>query len=387
MSTAAHQAAWRAIAGTAGQGNEDMIAAAQIVTGVTGGTANENAIRLLKALTGSSATDINALRAAYADLVGASGWGAVDALPTFALDFTQGRTALPSVVTLIRSTTATYFDATGVMQTAAANAARFDYDPVTRSPKGILLEEARPNLLANPAAPTTQSVTVTAQSYTLSFYGTGSVVLSGAATGTVSGSGAFPARRTYTFTPTAGTLTLTISGTVQFANMEAGAYATSYIPGASRGSDNSVNVAAASVPGLSTAQGAVVVEWQFPGILPAGQVATIGLDDGSSANRLFLRVGQAGVADYTYAAGGTTYIDTAGVAVTAGTIIRQAFAWASGSHAHAVNGTLETNTSVTTMPASFTRLVLGAGTGSFWLRRVAVFPTRLSNAQLQRITA
>jgi hypothetical protein len=76
---------------------------------------------------------------------------------------------------------------------------------------------------------TTQTRTVTATAHTLSFYGTGTVALSGAHVATVTGTGAFPTRTTLTFTPTAGSLTLTVTGTVQFAQLEAGAFASSYI--------------------------------------------------------------------------------------------------------------------------------------------------------------
>jgi len=64
----------------------------------------------------------------------------------------------------------------------------------------------------------------------LSFYGTGQIVLSGAHSATVTGTGAYPARTTLTFTPSAGVLTLTVTGTVQFAQLELGSFATSYIP-------------------------------------------------------------------------------------------------------------------------------------------------------------
>ncbi len=49
--------------------------------------------------------------------------------------------------TFSRASTATYFDSAGTLQTAAANAPRFDYDPVTHAPKGLLLEDARTNVL------------------------------------------------------------------------------------------------------------------------------------------------------------------------------------------------------------------------------------------------
>ena len=117
---------------------------------------------------------------------------------------------------------------------AAYYGARFDYDPVTLAPKGLLIEEQRANLLLNSSLAgtnlATQNVTVTAVAHTLSFYGTGNIVLSGTASATLTGTGAYPTRSTLTFTPTAGTLTLTVTGTVQYAQLEIGSFATSFIP-------------------------------------------------------------------------------------------------------------------------------------------------------------
>lgn len=48
-----------------------------------------------------------------------------------------------------RASTGTYFDSSGVMQTAASNVARPDYDPVTHAYNGILIEEARTNLVSS----------------------------------------------------------------------------------------------------------------------------------------------------------------------------------------------------------------------------------------------
>ncbi|MDD3020043.1 MAG: hypothetical protein PHX61_03565 [Alphaproteobacteria bacterium] len=48
-----------------------------------------------------------------------------------------------------RNSIATYFDSTGTLQTAAANQPRFDYDPVTHTPKGILIEQGFTNGLRN----------------------------------------------------------------------------------------------------------------------------------------------------------------------------------------------------------------------------------------------
>lgn len=49
-------------------------------------------------------------------------------------------------ITFTRASTGTYTDASGVMQTAAINEPRWDYDPVTRVLRGMLIEEARTNL-------------------------------------------------------------------------------------------------------------------------------------------------------------------------------------------------------------------------------------------------
>ena len=73
--------------------------------------------------------------------------------PTLTLDFTVPGT-LPSGVVFARASTATYFDSTGTMQTAATNAPRWDYDPVTLGLRGLLLEEARSNVVF-PSIPTT----------------------------------------------------------------------------------------------------------------------------------------------------------------------------------------------------------------------------------------
>lgn len=50
-------------------------------------------------------------------------------------------------LTFSRASTATYFDGAGVLQTAAADTARFDHDPVTKEPLGVLIEESRTNPL------------------------------------------------------------------------------------------------------------------------------------------------------------------------------------------------------------------------------------------------
>lgn len=137
--------------------------------------------------------------------------------------------AVTTTGTITRSTIGTYFDSTGTMQTAAINQVRINYEPITKEFRGVLIENAATNILLNSTTLSTQSVTVSASQYVLSFYGTGTIVLSGTHSATIVGTGAYPVRRTYVFTPTAGTLTLTVSGTVQRGQLELGSIDTSWI--------------------------------------------------------------------------------------------------------------------------------------------------------------
>ena len=84
------------------------------------------------------------------------------------------------------------------------------------------------NFLLNTATLSTQSVTVVPKTYVLSFQGTGTVTLSGTSTaGPLVGTGVSN-RVSLSFTPTAGSLTLTVSGSVTSAQLEFGSTASTY---------------------------------------------------------------------------------------------------------------------------------------------------------------
>jgi len=94
---------------------------------------------------------------------------------------------------------------------------------------GCTVVKAEENLLLNSASLATQTRAVTATAHTLSFSGTGTVTLTGASTaGPLVGTG--PDRVVLSFTPTAGNLTLTVSGDVLEAQLEARSFATAYTP-------------------------------------------------------------------------------------------------------------------------------------------------------------
>lgn len=66
--------------------------------------------------------------------------------PSLILQFAGAQTMDPRI-TFTRSTTATFTGSNGLLQTAAINTPRFDYDPVTLAPLGLLIEEQRTNLM------------------------------------------------------------------------------------------------------------------------------------------------------------------------------------------------------------------------------------------------
>jgi len=68
--------------------------------------------------------------------------------PTIKLDFC-GSEVLDPLVSFSRNSVGTRFNRNGVLEVISANRPRFDYDTLTREPRGLLLEEARTNSIRN----------------------------------------------------------------------------------------------------------------------------------------------------------------------------------------------------------------------------------------------
>lgn len=277
---------------------------------------------------------------------------------------------------------------------AAYYGARFYYDPVTLAPKGLLIEEQRANLLLNSSLAgtnlATQSVTVTAVAHTLSFYGTGTVTLTGTANTSLVGTGAYPTRSTLTFTPTAGVVLFTVTGTVQYAQLEIGSIATSFIPTAASQVTRTADVA--SIQGSNfyswINQNAGSVYSQF--VTPAsGNRNIIALDDNTANNNIRLRT--EGTDPYLKQA----WVGTEQVALDLGTVAANteykiSAAYQINDYAGVIaNGTVGTDTVANT--PIMVMLRLGTDQAGAYLngtiKSLSYYPTRLNNDTLKGLTA
>jgi hypothetical protein len=394
-------------------------------------------------------------------------------------------------ITFTRGSTATYFSSAGVMQTAATNAPRWDYDPVTHALCGLLIEEARTNGVA-PSVPDTgahwslvgpasQGGSITAPDGTTSTtsliaatdttnsirqlaYGSGvgvtastayslTVFLRKSASGNANayiqcniaggatvvpiayfdltngvavvgadlapgatglsasisgvGNGWFRANFSFTTTATNNGVTpyigpcTTVSATgdnrsavgvvgqgiyVWGAQLEQGAFPTSYIPTAGTTVTRSGDLCTASIGAWNTPQvGTLQVEAQQQALF-SKQSQLVGLDIPGSTRTAVL----------VAAANTVNAFDTTGAinqslgAVPVGTPFKAAFAYHAGAQQGALNAALAAALSAASLSTGMTVLAIGcdgsAQQVNGYIRRVRYWPRVLSNAELQAVT-
>lgn len=319
---------------------------------------------------------------------------------TFARDFATNKTLNHGTgpnISFVRASAANYFNSAGVLTSAAVNEPRFDHDPVTLASKGLLVEVARTNLLLNSASLSTQSVVVTAVPYTLSFYGTGTITLSGVSTaGPLVGSGAFPTRSTLTFTPTAGTLTLTVTGTVEYAQLEAGSFASSYITtvGASATRSSDLPTVTPIDSFYNQNEGTVFVQQSQAVINHTTSFRFLEISNSSGLLRKpFLTVDTDNLVVCTTLGGVNTANINSSAAVSANTVYKITCAYASNNFRGALNGTLmNLDTTVDVATPVVDRMTIGHSTSipsqqiSCHIQKVEYYPTRISDARMQSLT-
>jgi hypothetical protein len=386
--------------------------------------------------------------------------------------------SLDSRVTFTRSTTATFVGSNGLIQTAAIDAPRFDYNPVTLAPLGLLIEEARTNLItysdqfndvawskiAVSVTPNTtvspdgtstadtltatgtsfdglnRPLTVLAAAYTFSFYvkqgnttgsefgiidqgtaqqrarltyATGAVtILSGTATASAAlvGNGWWRVQMVYTFPAASAPFDsfnifpgINGSTTGDFcyiwgAQVEAGSFATSYIPTVASQVTRNADVATMTGTNFSSwynaSEGTFVVDSAMLALNTVITQELLALDDSpSTSNNIFLRANNtAGSTSATATTAGASqgFLDITGT--TAIAVQRVAYAIKLNDAALTRNGGAVIVDTTYAVPTGLIRMAIGqrltgAGFLNGHIRQIAYFNSRLPNAQLQALTA
>ena len=288
-----------------------------------------------------------------------------------------------------RATTATRVNSAGLIESVDINVPRLDY--TGGGCPSILSEPARTNLVFPSATLTTQTRTVTAVANTLSFYGTGTIVLTGVHTATLTGTGANN-RVSLTFTPIAGSLILTVTGTVTNAQLEAGSNATSYIPTVAgtvtRTADSSNTTGLSSL--IGQLEGTIYAEILVKQITQDYLICALSLTGQSVTNSVVLTVNNIGkLVAQVYASSVSIVNPTAFVV---GDIYKVAFGYKSGNSVMFVNGgqVSTTDTDVFNLTTLNAVSLVNSGYyvtgGQQAVKSIVLFKTRLTNAQLATLT-
>lgn len=290
------------------------------------------------------------IRASIRSSIRASIRGNGEGTPSLLLDFASNvysfaspgemltPVAYADLITFTRASGGGITNSLGQFEWVGNNVPRRTYDPVTLQPLGQLIEEQRTNLLLQSAVLATQNVTVAAVAHTLSFYGTGTVTLSGVATGSKVGSGAYPSRSALTFTPTAGTLTLAVTGSVTFGQLEAWPSESSYIPTTTAQVTRAADIPSVNVlsPWYNPLEGTLVVKWV--NVSTPAVNTPLALFDGAGTNIIRLRNDPDITRADILTNGSNNRTLVAGTVPITGVLRKAALAYKAGYYALSVNG-------------------------------------------------
>lgn len=290
---------------------------------------------------------------------------------------------LSSEFTFTRAGSATYLDSAGVRQIALTNVPRFDHT-TAGVPRGLLIEAAVTNNLLNSTSPATQTTaSLGTGTYTIWCEGSGSATVAGN-TATITGAGTATAGSPVTFVVTvAGTVDVTVAGSLTVFQLELGSLPTSLIITAGTTVTRAQDVCnIPTMPGwFNQAEGTWFIDW-MPNSVAANALSA---DDGTANNRERIQMSTttpfAGVD-----VGGVSQASFTGSGITVGsTRVRAALAYKTNDFEFTVNGAQLGTDTAGTLPTP-TKLNLGANaTGSAhngWYRRLGYWNRRLPSARL-----
>jgi hypothetical protein len=179
------------------------------------------------------------------------------------------------------------------------------------------------------------------------------------------------------------------------AQAENGAFATSYIPTVAsqvtRTADQTSIVAPNFAPWYNQSEGTFVVSYDVGSTASALPKTTAVVHDGTTSNRIYGYLNVGGPPVVLVTTGGAVQASLVAASVSADTVNQMAFAYRDNDVALSSNGGAVLTDTSATMP---TVDQLGVGgftpTAAFLnghIRSIRYYPTRLSNAQLQALTA
>lgn len=257
---------------------------------------------------------------------------------------------------------------------------------------GLLSEESRINNLLNSTAPVTQTTaSLGTGTYTLWVNGSGSATSSaGSATG--SGFGAATNGTPNVFAVSvAGTVTITVSGSLRAFQCELGTFGTSLIVTAAATATRAADVVSLTSPPIfGTAYSLFAQTTINAPAAYAAQLSLLEISDGTTGQRALLARSNGSATLKAGTAGGT------GVSIfPAGTFAshsKAAAAFAAGNQSALLDGGAVSTGSAATLPTTPTVVNIGTAPNSGgqlngYIERIALWPTiRLTDAQLQAIT-
>jgi hypothetical protein len=388
-------------------------------------------------------------------------------------------------VTFTRASTGTFVGSDGLLQSATTNEARFDHNPTTGESLGLLVEEARTNLVLQSedlstswtnintsettnaatapdgtttadklieAATTTEhsirqdSSSQAAGTYTFSIFAKAAerTFLQFAATGVLGsfranfnistgilgssdseliasivsyGNGWYKCIVTRTTTAT-GTLRsqwniVTSSSAARVesyagdgtsglflwgAQLEAGAFATSYIPTTTATATRAADVASITGTAFSSfynqTEGTFFVDSNQVSLTPASRLVSASDNTGSNRVMLSRGSGSSGNINTSVTNAGSAQVSALllGTSLAAGTSNKVAGVYKAADFAGSVNGLTAVTQGTGTVPSTLTQLTIGNGeilgnsTMTGTIKRLAFWPVRLANPTLQAIT-
>jgi hypothetical protein len=182
------------------------------------------------------------------------------------------------------------------------------------------------------------------------------------------------------------------------AQLEAGAFPTSYIPTTGTSATRSADIATITGTAFSgwynQGQGSAFVQAAVAQPASGGNQFLFRVSDNSYNNQIAWNVQSAGGVSLATASGGAyDGVATAGTGLSANVTGQIAAAYAANDLATSLNGAAPATDATATMPSALTRADIGSDHGALnrvkagTISRIAYWPTRLSNATLQALTA